>query len=110
MSLNLGPTEERSPLKFIAIASVIMGVVAGVLYFTTWRKMAEATVTKADVFAPHTVMKQLPNQVHVIGAVGEEEDNVYVVAHVRLTDKMRLPMFYSSAAATMTDTSGASLD
>ena len=110
MTLNLGPTEERSPLKFILIAAAIMAAIVAVLYFTTWRKMAEASVIKTDIFAPHTVMKQLPDQIHIVGTLGEEQDNVYVIAHVRLTDKMRLPMFYSTATATMMDTTGASLD
>jgi hypothetical protein len=108
--LNLGPTEHRSPLNSILIAAAVLLAIFTALYFFTWHKIAEITVTRAEVFAPHTEFKQMPGAVHVLGAPPSAEDNVYIVATIRFTDKMRLPIFFSSASATMLDSTGAALE
>jgi hypothetical protein len=70
------------------------------------RKTAVITVQKTQLFTPHTEFKQMPGSGRIIGAQAESEDNVYVVATVSITDKLRLPLFLDSVSATMTTDAG----
>jgi hypothetical protein len=80
------------------------------VYLLNPRKTAEITVEKTGVFAPHTVFEQTPSSSHIIGAAAEAEDDVYIVATVRIEDKLRLPIFLASTSATMITQSGSTLE
>src|ERR1700759_2983163 len=107
--MNLGPTESKSPIKAILIATALLLAVHATLCFTPWRNQAEVTVTHTEVFAPHSVYKALPGApikgMHILGNSSQPvaEDNVYVIATVRFSNQMTIPVFYSSATATMID-------
>lgn len=103
-------TEEGfNPLRGILIAVVIL-VAAGIAIFAlNPTKTAVLTVPHVDTFAPHTEFKAMAGAAgtHVIGQPNASEDDLYVIATVRLEDKLRLPIFIAYASATMTDSSGA---
>jgi len=92
----------RSPLPAIlGAAGILIVIAAAVLYFNP-RKTAELTVTKVQIFAAHTETKALPGTTHIIGSQQHADDDLYVVLTVRLTDKLRLPLFIKDETAVLT--------
>ena len=108
--LNLGPQAERSRLPAILIATVLLAAVASLLFLFTPRKTAELSVQKVDLVAPHTVFQQMPGSVHVLGTPAAAEDDLYVLVTLRITDKLRLPIFLASHNASLTRSDGSSVD
>lgn len=108
--LSLGPPPERSRLPAILIAVVVLAIVAWLLVRFTPHQTAELSVQKVDLIAPHTVFKQMPGSVHVLGTPAATEDDLYVLVTLRITDKLRLPIFLAGHSATMTAADGSSMD
>jgi len=109
--LKLVPTPEPgNPLKNFLIAALIMALVAVALVYLTPRKTAELTVLKADPYAPHTVFKELPGSGHIVGTAPAAEDDLYIVATVRITDKLRLPIFLNGYSAALINPDGTQLN
>jgi hypothetical protein len=105
--LQIAPPPDDNPLiPKLVIAGVVMILFAAAVYMLNPRKTAVITVQKAEIYAPHTEFKQMPGSGRIIGAPAESEDNVYVVATVSITDKLRLPLFLDSVSATMTTDAG----
>jgi hypothetical protein len=105
--LQIAPPPDHNPLiPKLVIAAVVMVLIAAAVYMLNPRKTAVIAVQKAEIFAPHTEFKQMPGSGRIIGAAAESEDNVYVVATVSITDKLRLPLFLDSVSATMTTDAG----
>ena len=90
----------------LVIAGIVMTAVGVAVYMLNPRKTAEITVQKTEVFAPHTEFKQTPSSSQIVGAAAASEDDVYVVATLRIQDKLRLPIFLDSVSATMTTDTG----
>jgi hypothetical protein len=110
-TLNLAPPSDSNRLiPKIVVAGIVMVAIGVAVYLLNPRKTAEITVQKAEVFAPHTVFDQTPSSSHIIGAAAEAEDNVYIVATVRIEDKLRLPIFLSNTSATITTQGGSTLE
>jgi hypothetical protein len=105
--LHLAPPPDRSTLiPKLLIAALVLLAIGAAIYFLNPRKTAELSVQKIDLFAPHTVFKEMPSSTHIIGALPSSEDDLYVVATVSITDKLRLPIFLNSTSATLTTASG----
>jgi hypothetical protein len=104
------PPDSHRLIPTLVIAAVVMSVVGVAVYMLNPRKTAEITVQKAEVFAPHTEFKQTPSSSQLIGAAAESEDDVYVVATLRIQDKLRLPIFLASTSATMTKDDGTTVE
>ena len=100
------PPDENRIIPKILIAGVVMALLGVAIYMLNPRKTAVITVQKTELFTPHTEFKQMPGSGRIIGAQAESEDNVYVVATVSITDKLRLPLFFDSVSATMTTDAG----
>jgi hypothetical protein len=111
LELHLAPPPDRSnPVAKFLIAGLAM-IVAGVVVFMLHpRKAAEISVQKVDLYAPHTEFKAAPGDNKVIGAPASSEDDLYVVATLRITDKLRLPIFLNSTSATMTTAEGETIE
>lgn len=89
----------------ISIALLVLAVTALAVFYLNPRRTADLTVTEVKIFAPHTPFKELQTEsksVHVLDQAPVSEDNLYVVATVRLTNKLRLPLFISGWNATLT--------
>jgi hypothetical protein len=108
--LNLGPAQERSPLKAILIALAILLAVAVAVFYLNPRKTAELSVTKTELYAAHTTFNAESSGVHVIGQGAHTEDDLYVVATVHIQDKLRLPIFISTITSTYTTQDNETLD
>jgi len=105
------PRESGNDLpKFLGIAFAVMAVVALGVFLLNPRKTANVAVLKAEVFAPHTEFKQAPGAMHVIGAGPAAEDDLYIVATVRITDKLRLPIFLNGYSAALINPDGTQLN
>ena len=102
--LQLAPAPERSALPAVLIALVVLAAIAvGVFYFNP-HKTADLAVAGTQTFAPHTELTAMKGTashgMRVLGEAGAGgEDNLYVIATVRLTDRLRLPIFVSGATA-----------
>ncbi len=111
LQLQLAPPPDRNRLiPKLLIAALVMIVVGVAVFLLNPRKTAEISVEKIDLFAPHTEFTALPSASHLIGARPTSEDDVYVVATLRITDKLRLPIFLATASATMTTAEGSTVE
>ncbi len=108
--LNLGPPPERNYVPAIVISAIALIAIVVLLFVLNPRKTAEISVQKIDLFAPHTEFRQMPGASHVIGTPAQVEDDLYVLATLRIQDKLRLPIFLSSYNATLTQSDGSSVD
>lgn len=100
----------------IAALVILAGAAAAVFYFNPHR-VADFKVARVDTFAPRTSFGPLEgavpaaNGMHVLGAATTStEDDLYVIAHVSLTDKLRLPIFLTGAVAHVTLGDGTQLE
>jgi hypothetical protein len=107
---KLGVSESRSRWLAVAVSCVILAAVAVAMYFFSSRHVAISKVEKVVVFAPHTVMQETGGGMHVVGAAPASEDDLYIVATINVTDKMRTPLVLDVPQAVMTLSSGAELN
>jgi hypothetical protein len=106
MSLNLAAPEQRSPLKSILIAAAVMIAIAAAIFLFLPRRPAEISVAKVQVFAPHTDFKAMAGSTHIVGQAAQSQDDLYVVVTIKVTDKLRLPLFLAPPEATLTIPAG----
>jgi hypothetical protein len=104
--LNLGPAEERSYLPAILIAAAVLIVIAIAVFFLNPRKTADTSVTKVELYAPHTEFQATPGGSHIIGQGPSAEDDLYAVVTVSVTDDLRLPLFVDATSVTLTAPDG----
>jgi hypothetical protein len=97
---SLIPSRSRLPAVLIA-SGILIVIAAAVIYFNP-RKTAELTVTRVQVFAAHTETKAMPGSTHIIGTTPHADDDLYVLLTVKLTDKLRLPLFIKDETAILT--------
>ena len=102
--LQLAPAPERSALPAVLIALVVLAAIAAAVFYFNPHKTADLTVSQTQTFAPHTELAAMKGAaahgMRVLGEAGAGgEDNLYVVATVNLTDRLRLPLFVSGATA-----------
>jgi hypothetical protein len=92
----------RSPLPAIlSAAGILIVIAAAVLYFNP-RKTAEISITRVQIYAAHTETKAMEGSTHIIGANPHADDDLYVLLTVKLTDKLRLPLFIKDETAILT--------
>ena len=107
----MATSSDRGPLTAVVIAFVVLAIIGAAVFLLNPHKVAELSVSKVDVFAPHTQFSaDQGGPVHVLGETGQTEDDLYVVAHTSLTDKLRLPIFLFGWTSTMTLADGSSVD
>jgi hypothetical protein len=104
------PPDNHRLIPMLVIAGIVMTAVCVAVYMLNPRKTAEITVQKTEVFAPHTEFKQTPSSSQIVGAAAASEDDVYLVATLRIQDKLRLPIFLTNTSATMTNEDGSTLE
>lgn len=107
--LQLVPERGRSPFSAVVVAVLLLTCVALAVFLLNPRRTAELIIPKVELFSPHTAFKDLSagtKSMHVLDQAPAAEDNLYVVATVRVTDKLRLPLFLFGWNATMTAPDG----
>ncbi len=109
--LQLAPARQTSSAPAVMISLLTLtAIAAGIFYFNP-HKVAELKVVASDTYAPHTTFNSLdapsPNGMHVLGTpTTTTEDNLYVIANVTMSDKLRLPIFITGATARVTMADG----
>jgi hypothetical protein len=97
--LTFAQSERRSLLGPILIAFFVL-LAAGVgLYLYLPRRLADITVTRIAVLPTQTVFQTGSK---LVGHEQLAEEDLYVLATVRIDDKLRVPLFLSDITATLT--------
>jgi hypothetical protein len=104
--LNLGPAPERNRTPAILISIAVLAIVAAAIYCFSPRHPTQVRVEKVDIFAPHTEVKAAKGGVHILGTPSYAEDNLYVVVHVSIENKLGLPITLEPPEAAMTTPAG----
>lgn len=116
-SLQIAPARQSSQAPAVIIAFLILAVAAAAIFYFNPHKISELKVTSVDTYAPRTTFGALegpggvPNGMHVLSApTTSTEDDLYVIANVSMTDKLRLPLYISGATAHVTLADGTELE
>jgi hypothetical protein len=93
------------------LAFIIMVVVAVAIYLVIPHNVTDLSVSKVDVFAPHTEYRASQgSSMQVLGETAQSEDDLYVVAHINITNKLKQRVFISGWSATVMFADGSTLD
>jgi hypothetical protein len=107
----MASSSDRSPIVPVILAFVIMVAVAATIYLVVNHKLTDLSVSKVDVFAPHTEYRASQGgSVQVLGETAQSEDDLYVVAHIDITNKWKQRIFISGWSATLMFADGSTLD
>lgn len=107
----MATSSDRSPVIAVILAIVIMVAVAIGIYLFSHHKLTDLSVSKVDIFAPHTVYNATQGgSVQVLGQGAQSEDDLYVVAHINITNKWRQRMLISGWSATVMYPDGSTQD
>jgi hypothetical protein len=104
--LNLGPAPERNRTPAILISIAALAAMAAAIFYFSPRNASQIHVEKIDLFAPHTETKASQGSTHVLGTPSFTEDNLYVVVHASIENKLGMPLFLDSPEATLTTPAG----
>ncbi len=114
--LQIAPPRPRSILPAILIAVLVLAAVAWAVFHFSPDRVADLKVTTVQTFTPHTTMGSLQSKVRGNMRVLNEstadagEDDVYVVATVSITDRLRIPIFLEGTQAHVTLADGQQLE
>ena len=113
--LKIAPARESGNAPALILSLLILAAVAAAIFYFNPHKVSEVKVTNVDIYAPRTTFGALdgptPNGMHVLDApTTSTENDLYVIAHVSLTDKLRLPLFITGATAHVKLSDGSDLE
>ena len=100
--LKFAQPARRNLLAPVLIAFLVLGIAIALLLRFTPRAVADATVTHAAAYSAHTVFKSdsiLVNR-------DRSQDDLYVVANVSVTDRLKLPLFIKDFTGTLVTEEG----
>lgn len=97
--LTFSQPERRNFAVPALLALAVLGIAAALLYFFTPHRIADVTVTHDAILSKQTVMK---SGSQLVGSQDETQDYLFVVATVRIDDKLKLPIFIKDITATLT--------
>ncbi len=100
--LNLGPTQQSSPLKAILISVIVLAAIAAAVFYLNPRRTHEITVPKTQFYAAHTTSKDTTGEMHIVGQLAESEDDLYVVATLNIKNNLPIPIYLNNITATYT--------
>lgn len=103
-------SSDRSPVLAVVLAFVIMVVVAVTIYLVIPHKVTNLSVSSVDLFAPHTEFGASQGGVHILGEQNQSEDDLYVVAHINITNKLHQRVFINGWSATVMFRDGTTQD
>ena len=101
--LNFSQLERRSFLVPGLIAVAILGGIFAMIFWFNPRRVADLAVTHTAILPTHTVFK---TGSILVGAHDPAQDDLYVLATVRIDDKLRLPLFIEDITSTLTTDQG----
>lgn len=107
----MASSSDRSPAVAVILAIIIMVAVAIAVYLLIPHKITALSVQHVDIFAPHTEFAASKGEsVTVVGEPGQSEDDLYVVAHLNVTDKIHQPVIITGWSGTVTFKDGTTED
>lgn len=109
--LKIAPASSSGILLPLTLAAVALGAVAGAVFYLNPHKVADLKVAGIETYAPHTTFSAVDGPtahgMHVLGAATTtSEDDLYVIATVRLTDHLSQPLTITGATARVTFADG----
>ena len=105
-SLELVPETDRNYVPALTAAILVLITIAVIVFLVYPREIAELKVESIQTYEPHTDLKPVLDTEQLLGPQAVAEDDLYVVAKVRFTDKLRLPVFVTSTTVTLTGPDG----
>lgn len=86
----------------LVVALLVLGLAGYLLFRLTPRTTADVKVTHLDLVPTHVVFK---SETNVVGS-DQSIDTLYIIATIKVTDKLRLPLFFKDFTATLTPADG----
>ncbi|HEX3967275.1 MAG TPA: hypothetical protein VHW70_04870 [Edaphobacter sp.] len=100
--LKFAQPDRRNLLAPVLLAFLILGIILALLLRFTPHKTADLAITRTAVYPVHTVFK---SDSIVVGNQ-HTEDDLYVLANLRIDDRLHLPLFLKDFTATLTTAEG----
>jgi hypothetical protein len=94
---------------FVVAGLVMAAIVAAVVLLNPVRT-PKITIVKTDVFAPHTVFQQQTGGIRVLGDGPAAEDDLYIVATVRIVNRLPQPIALNGCTAALINPDGTQLN
>jgi len=98
-ALTFSQPERRSYLAPILIAVLVIGGIFGYIYLTPHR-IADITVTHTAVLPTHT---EFQTGSKLVGAQTEAQDDFYVLATIRIDNRLNIPLTIDDMTGTITE-------
>lgn len=95
----------RNLLAPVLIAFVILGIIIALLVRYTPHKTADLTITHTAVYPAHISFK---SDSIVVGS-NQSQDELYILANLRIQDRLNLPLFIKDFTATLVTADGENL-
>ena len=99
---NFSQPERRNIAVPILLALAVLALAAFFLVRFTPHTTADVAITRVDLFPAHTVFK---SETNVVGS-DQVQDDLYALVTVRITDRLRLPLFLKDFTATLVPSDG----
>jgi hypothetical protein len=100
--LTFAQPARRNLLAPVLIAFVLLGVVIALVIRYTPHKTADVSITATSVYPAHTVFK---SDSILVGS-DRAQDDLYVLATLRIEDRLNLPLFLKDFTATLVTADG----
>lgn len=109
--LKIAPARDSSNLGALLLAVVVLAAAAAAIFYFNPHRVADFKVVAVEPYAPQTTFGRMDgatgNGTHVLDApTSSTEDDLYVIAKVSITDKLRLPLYITGATARVTFADG----
>jgi hypothetical protein len=108
--LKLAPEPDHGVMPAIAISLLVLIVVTVIVFLVNPRETATLKLNNVSLYSPHTEFSQDSKSMRVVGLANTSEDDLYVVANVSMTDRLRLPIFVSNTTLTLTSADGSAVE
>jgi hypothetical protein len=104
--LTFSQPERRNLLVPVLVTVVIVGAAIALIYKFTPHRIADLTITHTAIVPIHTTMASASQ---LVGAKDSVQDDLFVLATVRIDDKLKLPLFIKDITGTLTTPDGGDL-
>ena len=100
--LTFAQPARRNLLAPVLVAFVLLGIAIALVLRFTPHKTADLTITGTSIYPAHTVFK---SDSMLVGSE-HAQDDLYVLATLRIQDRLKLPLFLKDFTATLVTADG----
>jgi hypothetical protein len=104
--LTFAQPERRNFLVPALVVTVLVAVAFALIYFYTPHRVVDAQVTHVAILPRHSTFIGPTSGPRVVGHLDTPEDDLYVLATVRVHDDLKLPLFIKDLTGTLTTSDG----